>query len=704
MTRYQIRAGSPAALGATHDGEGVNFAVFSENAARMELCLFSPDGMNETHRLALPEKSGPIWHGHIPGLKPGARYGYRAHGAYDPERGHRFNANKLLMDPYARELSGSFVNSEILMGYDPSSPALDMSFDKRDSAASVPKSVVAAQDGGLAGQAAPGGEAPVLIYEAHVRGLTRQMELVPEEFRGTYEGLACEPVLEHLQKLGVTAVELLPVHSMIDELFLLRRGLSNYWGYNTVGFFTPEPRYFGPAGIAGFREMVARFRAAGIEVVLDVVYNHTGEGDQLGPTICYRGLDNAAYYRLVPGQPRYYINDTGCGNTMNVSHPHVLRMVMDSLRYWVETMGVGGFRFDLATTLGREDHGFDVHGGFFDVIRQDPVLANVRLIAEPWDVGPGGYRVGEFPHPFLEWNDGFRDTARKYWRGDSHSTQHLASCLLGSASRFDRGGRPAGTSVNFIAAHDGFTLADVTRYNEKHNEANGDNNSDGHHANFSDNCGTEGETGDSAIRHRRALRQRNMLATLFLSQGTPMLLAGDEIGNSQDGNNNAYCQDNAISWIDWNGADPTLLAFVQRLSRFRQTHRSLWQSRFLHGAVRETDGQIDVEWRDFDGGKLNWRDPDLSRLCLLVRCSAEAPRYDQNGDAVFMAFNGEKEAGHVALPEAPDLGRWVRALDTANPDEAERDAEALESVAPKSIVAFAISKARPAPARDAGEG
>jgi isoamylase len=700
MNQYQFRAGSPGSLGAIHDGEGVNFAVFSENAARIELCLFSEDGKTETHRMILPEKSGPIWHGHIPGLKPGALYGYRAHGAYDPEHGHRFNANKLLMDPYARAITAPFVSSEVLLGYDPSSPQLDLSFDKRDSAPFVPKSIVIAPQ---AAEPLPvrGGENPALIYEAHVGGLTRQLEAIPAELRGTYEGLASEPVLEHLQKLGVSAIELLPVHCLVDELFLLKRGLKNYWGYNTIGFFTPEPRYFGPAGIAGFREMVRRFHGAGIEVILDVVYNHTAEGDQLGPTIGFRGLDNAAYYRLVPGQPRYYINDTGCGNTLNISHPYVLRMVIDSLRYWVETMRVDGFRFDLATTLGREDQGFDPHGGFFDVIRQDPVLANVRLIAEPWDVGPGGYRVGEFPHPFLEWNDGFRDTTRKYWRGDSHSAQHLASCLLGSASRFDRDGRRAGASVNYVAAHDGFTLADVTRYNERHNEANGDYNSDGHHANFSDNCGVEGDTDDTAIREKRALRQRNMLATLLLSQGTPMLLAGDELGNSQNGNNNAYCQDNPTSWIDWDDIDTELLDFTQRLSHFRRAHRSLWQSRFLHGAVREVDGRIDVEWRDFEGGKLNWRDPDLSRFCLLVRCSAESPPYAQNGDAVFMVFNGDKGQARVFLPETPEGAYWSRAVDTAKPDEGERKADAVEDVAPQSVVAFGLKKGQPVQGPDA---
>ena len=439
-------------------------------------------------------------------------------------------------------------------------------------------------------------------------------------------------------------------------------------GYNSIGFFAPEPRYFGPEGMIGFRNMVQKFHDAGIEVILDVVYNHTAEGDHRGPTLCYRGLDNASYYRLIAGQPRYYVNDTGCGNTLNVSHPYVLRMVMDSLRFWVECMGIDGFRFDLATTMGREAHGFDPNGGFFDAIRQDPVLSGVRLIAEPWDVGPGGYQLGGFPHDFSEWNDTFRDTVRRYWRGDPHSAQELGARLLGSADKFDRSGRRAWSSVNFVSSHDGFTLADVTRYNHRHNEANTEGNRDGHHSNYSDNCGAEGETDDPEILARRARRQRNMLATLFLSQGTPMLLAGDEISNSQNGNNNAYCQDNEIGWVNWNTADPGILDFVEELSAFRRDHRAVRQTRFLHGAARPWDGYPDVEWTDFKAQPLQWRDPGLSNLCLTLRCSAEAPDFEPEGDVVFVAFNRGADSAEVTLPAAPAGKHWVRAIDTAQPD------------------------------------
>jgi isoamylase len=694
MNDLTLSAGNPFRLGAHWDGEGVNFAVFSKNAAMIELCLFSDNGQKEIKRLPLPERTGSIWHGYAAGLGPGTVYGYRAHGPYQPDRGHRFNSNKLLLDPYARELRGRWRQSTALLGYDARSKDLDLSFDTRDSAPFVAKAVVPGPSQDLDGDRRPQrGWDETFIYEAHAKGLTQQHAGIPENVRGTYEGLAHDRVLEHLYKLGVTAIELLPVHSFVDEGHLLDGGLVNYWGYNSIGFFAPEPRYFGPQGVAGFRDMVRRFHSAGIEVILDVVYNHTAEGDHRGPTLSFRGLDNASYYNLVAGQPRYYVNDTGTGNTLNVSSPFVLRMVLDSLRYWVEEMHVDGFRFDLAATLGREPHGFDRHGGFFDALRQDPVLSTVKLIAEPWDVGPGGYRVGEFPPVFAEWNDKYRDTVRKFWRGDGHSAQDLASRLLGSAGMFDRNGRRAWASVNFLAAHDGFTLADVTRFNEKHNEANGEDNRDGHQANFSDNCGIEGDTDDKVILERRTRRQRNMLATLFLSQGTPMLLAGDEIGNSQGGNNNAYCQDNDTSWIDWESADGELLEFVSRLSAFRKQHHCLRQTRFLHGAIRPEDGHPDVEWRDFAGMQLNWRDPSLANLCLLVRCSAEAPKYDRNGDVVFIVFNAEGEAADAVLPKAPEGKIWLRAIDTARPacdHETCLDKEG-QNISDHSVVVFCLA-------------
>ena len=668
-TKPEVTSGSANRLGAHHDGEGVNFAVFSEHATQMDLCLFAADGKTEKARIALPEKTGPVWHGYAPGLPVGALYGFRAHGSYAPEQGHRFNPNKLLMDPYTRELRGAWSNSDALLGYDSGSSGMDLAIDTRDSAPFVPKSVVSDPDlFGTLDRVRVSGRDRDLIYEAHVKGLTRLHPDVADALRGTYDGLASDSVIDHLHKLGVRAIELLPVHAFVDDGFLIDRGLKNYWGYNSIGFFAPEPRYFGPEGMIGFRNMVQKFHDAGIEVILDVVYNHTAEGDHRGPTLCYRGLDNASYYRLIAGQPRYYVNDTGCGNTLNVSHPYVLRMVMDSLRFWVECMGIDGFRFDLATTMGREAHGFDPNGGFFDAIRQDPVLSGVRLIAEPWDVGPGGYQLGGFPHDFSEWNDTFRDTVRRYWRGDPHSAQELGARLLGSADKFDRSGRRAWSSVNFVSSHDGFTLADVTRYNHRHNEANTEGNRDGHHSNYSDNCGAEGETDDPEILARRARRQRNMLATLFLSQGTPMLLAGDEISNSQNGNNNAYCQDNEIGWVNWNTADPGILDFVEELSAFRRDHRAVRQTRFLHGAARPWDGYPDVEWTDFKAQPLQWRDPGLSNLCLTLRCSAEAPDFEPEGDVVFVAFNRGADSAEVTLPAAPAGKHWVRAIDTAQPD------------------------------------
>jgi isoamylase len=691
MKSFPVSAGSFDRLGAHHDGGGVNFAVFSAHAAKIELCLFSPDGKKETSRIALPERTGAIWHGHVEGLPVGTLYGYRAHGTYAPESGHRFNPNKLLSDPYTREYYGQWTPHPATYGYDMSSSGGDLSYSRTDSAPHVVKSVVS--DPELFSGLTTGihrQNCSDLIYEAHVKGLTQQHPLVPEELRGTYEGLACEPIIELLQKLSVKAIELMPVHGFVDDPFLLERGLKNYWGYNSIGFFAAEPRYFGPRGLLGFRHMVDRFHEAGIEVILDVVYNHTAEGDHRGQTLSFRGLDNASYYRLLAGQPRYYVNDTGCGNTLNVSHPHVLRMVLDSLRFWVECMGVDGFRFDLATTLGRENHGFDQWGGFFDALRQDPVLARVRMIAEPWDVGPGGYQLGGFPPEFSEWNDSFRDTVRRYWRGDDHSAQELGARLLGSADKFDRAGRRSWSSINFVASHDGFTLTDTTRYSERNNGENLENNRDGHHSNFSDNCGVEGETDNPDIEAVRGRRIRNILATLFLSQGTPMLLAGDEFGNSQGGNNNAYCQDNEIGWVNWDQADTDLLEFVEAVSAFRQAHQSVRQTRFLHGDLRECDGLPDVEWTDFRGGPLQWRDPGLSNLCLTLRCSAEAPNTSPDSDIVFIAFNRSEKALEVALP-APGPGwHWLRSIDT---DQAVQGAfceiePANALVAAHSVVAF----------------
>lgn len=697
--RYQFSSGTPNPLGAHHDGEGVNFAVFSENASQIELCLFNEDGTKEIDRLVMPERTGSIWHGYVAGLPVNTLYGYRAHGIYAPEQGHRFNPNKLLLDPYTRQMHGKWVMHPSWFGYQKGASGGDLTFGAHDSADYVPKSVVS--DPALCDFLkvdAPKSKGADLIYEAHAKGLTNLHPDIPARLRGTYDALASDVMIDHLKSLNVSAIELMPVHSFMDDGFLQDKGLRNYWGYNSIGFFALEPRYLGPEGILGFRAMVQKLKQNGIQVYLDVVYNHTAEGDQNGPTLCYRGLDNASYYRLIQGQPRYYVNDTGVGNTVNVAHPYVMRMVLDSLRFWVQCMGVDGFRFDLATTLCREDYGFDLNGGFLDAIRQDPVLANVRLIAEPWDIGPGGYRLGGFPPEFSEWNDGFRDGVRKYWKGDPQTAPDLASRLLGSADKFDRAGRRAWSSVNFIAAHDGFTLADITRYNRKHNMANGENNQDGHGANYSDNCGFEGEIDDPVIKARRRRRQRNLLVTLFLSQGTPMLLAGDEIGNSQQGNNNAYCQDNELGWVNWDKVDSELLDFVRHVSAFRKKHKALRQDRFLHGADREMDGYKDVEWMDFSGFPLQWRDPGLSNFILIVRCSAEVPTYQKDSDSVLIAFNRGNSPAELALPAPPEGFHWVREIDTALENQGTRP-EPLDGkteIAGASVIALALQAGGPA--------
>ncbi|MBO6885536.1 MAG: glycogen debranching protein GlgX [Marivita sp.] len=660
-----LEPGSPSRLGAHFDGGGTNFAVFSEHAQQVFLCLFSPDGTREEMRLPLPERTGAVWHGYLPGVQPGTLYGYRASGPYAPEEGHRFNRNKLLIDPYSREFHGAFTDHTATFGYLNSAPEADLSFDSRDSAPFVAKSVVS--DPALFtldARPLSKGWQDTLIYEAHVKGLTMRHPGVHEDLRGTYEGLASPAMLDHLTRLGVTAVELLPVQAIKSEGALSGRGLVNYWGYNTVGFFAPEPRYFGPAGVRGFRAMVDRFHSAGIEVILDVVYNHSAEGDHLGPTLSYRGLDNASYYRLQDDAPRYYVNDTGCGNTLNVTHPFVTRLILDSLRFWVQAMGVDGFRFDLAATLCREADGFDRTGRFMTALRQDPVLAEVKLIAEPWDIGPGGYQLGGFPAKFAEWNDRYRDTVRKFWRGDAHGAQELGSALLGTAYLFDKRGRRVWSSVNYASSHDGYTLADTTQYEERHNEANGEGNRDGHKENYSDNFGVEGPSDDPVIRAQRARRHRNMLATVFLSQGTPMLLSGDEGGHTQNGNNNAYCQDNATTWIDWASLDPDMITFTEALSRFRRTTPILRQMDFLHGATRPTDRRKDVEWRGFDGKPLNWGDDALSSLCLHMRGNAESVAGKALTDEVFLAFNRTDDDLDLLLPSAaPDL--WRREIETS---------------------------------------
>ncbi len=663
---HAVSPGQPWPMGATLTGDGVNFAVFSAHAEMIELCLFSPDGRKELSRLPMRDRDGDIWHIHVGGLTAGCTYGYRAHGPYDPERGHRFNPHKLLLDPYARALEGRLKWSDALMGYKLGSPKGDLSYDTRDSAFAVPKAVVVDPAFGWGNDAAPRvPRAETVIYEAHLRGLTKRHPGVEKGLRGTYLGLVSDQVLDHLTRLGVTTVELLPIQSFVDERFVTARGLRNHWGYNSLAFFAPEPRYMGRnGGLWEVQTMVRRLHSAGIEVILDVVYNHSAEGDEWGPTLSFRGLDNASYYRLTEGGRRY-ANDAGTGNTLNLTQPMVLRMVMDSLRYWVEQVHVDGFRFDLATVLGRESGGFDPNGGFFDAIRQDPVLSRVKLIAEPWDIGPGGYQLGAYPHPFLEWNDRFRDGVRRYWRGDAGMTRDLAARLLGSAEKFDHSGRAATSSVNYITSHDGFTLEDLVSYTVKRNWQNGEENRDGHSENHSSNMGIEGPTEEPAVLAARALRKRNLLATLFLAQGVPMLLAGDEIGQTQGGNNNAYAQDNEVAWLDWTAPDAGLAAFTARLAALRRAHPVLRQRRFLHARPRPSDNIRDVIWRRPDGTEpapQDWHDPAFRCLCVELRLSAEGG--DPARDAVLAVFNCGGACPLILPDTAP---AWELLLDTTRP-------------------------------------
>lgn len=689
-----ISEGHPHPLGATFDGEGVNFAVFSEHATRVVLCLFDEHGV-ETLLIDLPERSGHIWHGYFPGMRPGQQYGYRVHGPYAPNEGHRFNPHKLLMDPYAKKLSGAPKWHDALYGYEAGHPNADLSYDRRDSAPWMPRSVVVDPAFSWGRDQRPNHAwSDTVIYEAHVKGMTAQRRDI--DHPGKFLGMASDPMLDHLTKLGVTAVELMPVQAFVDDRFLVERGLRNYWGYMTYGFFAPEPKYMSFGQIAEFQQMVARFHAAGIEVILDVVYNHTAEGDEKGPTLCFRGLDNASYYRLAHDK-RYYNNDTGCGNALNIDHPFVLRMVMDSLRYWVEVMHVDGFRFDLATTLARTNGDFAPDAPLLRAIRQDPVLNRVKLIAEPWDVGHGGYQLGAFPSPFAEWNDKYRDQVRGFWRGDKHMVKRLASRVAGSSRRFDHAGRPATSSVNFLTSHDGFTLLDVVSYTHKHNEANGEGNRDGHGHNCSDNCGVEGESDDKEILATRAARRRNMLATLMLSQGTPMILGGDELGNSQHGNNNAYCQDNPLGWIDWTKSDPDFLAFCQKVIAFRAAHPILRQRRFLHAQTRLVDGMPDLFWRRADGNPMtdaDWQNPDLHLLAVELRMASGTPEYAPREGAVFAVFNAGPRQ-RVTLPETPDGMHWVRGLDT-DPTGAKDSTKSTAFIQPHTVAAFTLEP-NPAP-------
>ncbi|WP_433671309.1 glycogen debranching protein GlgX [Klebsiella michiganensis] len=657
---FAIEPGDGQQLGANFDGKGVNFALFSAHAERVELCLFDPCGKTEIARLELPEYTHEIWHGYVPGLQPGALYGYRVYGPYDPENGHRFNPHKLLIDPYARELEGDIEWNDAHFGYELGHEEKDLSFDTRDSAPFTPKCKVVDPDAfDWQGENRPDVPWPhAVIYETHVKGFTQRNPALPPELRGTFEGLGHQASVDYIKSLGITSVELLPVHWFPDDRHLLDRGLKNFWGYNTLGFFAPASRYYGPAGIAGFRDMVRAFHDAGIEVILDVVYNHTAEGNELGPTLSFKGIDNFSYYRTMPDQHRYYINDTGTGNTVNTSHPRVLQMVMDSLRYWAQAMHVDGFRFDLGTILGREPEGFDPRGGFFDAITQDPVLSKLKLIGEPWDIGPGGYQVGGFPPGWGEWNDKYRDTVREYWKGDNVSND-FAARLLGSGDLYDLRGRRPWSSVNFITAHDGFTLNDLVSYNEKHNEANGEDNNDGHNDNRSCNYGEEGPTENQDIVAVRERQKRNFLTTLLFSHGTPMLLAGDEFGRSQQGNNNGYCQDSEISWVNWEALsdqDHALRHFTQRLIALRAEQPLLRRESWRDG--------LEIRWFNAGGGLQQSEQWDEGSTLGLAISRPDLEQEEGIWHDVLMLFNPFERDVPFQIPQFGE-GGWVLELSTA---------------------------------------
>ena len=674
--------GLPYPLGANWNGEGVNFALFSEHAERVELCLYDADGRNETARLSL-RHTDQVWHCYLPEARPGQLYAYRVHGPYKPSEGHRFNPNKLLLDPYAKQFAGALRWTDAHFGYRLGDADEDLAFDDRDNAADMPKCVVidaAFTWGDDRPPRTPWHE--TVIYEVHVKGFTQQHPEVTQALRGSYAALGTAPVIDHLKLLGVTAVELMPVHSIIDDRHLIEKGLRNYWGYNSIGFFAPDMRYSSNGNINEFKTMVRQLHSNGIEVILDVVYNHTGEGSRLGPTLCFRGIDNASYYRLAPDDPRNYVDFTGCGNTLNMRHPRVLQLIMDSLRYWVQEMHVDGFRFDLASALARELHEVDRLGAFFDIIHQDPVLSQVKLIAEPWDLGEGGYQVGNFPIGWTEWNGKYRDTVRAYWKGDGGLIDELAFRLTGSSDLYGPGGRRPYASINFVTAHDGFTLEDLVSYNDKHNEANGEDNRDGSNDNLSWNAGVEGPTDDPAIRALRAQQKRNFIATLLLSQGVPMLLAGDEIGRTQQGNNNGYCQDSELSWLGWELGDDErgLLAFMQHMVQLRREHpvfrrRSFFQGRHIRGSDVK-----DIAWFKPDGAEMTddeW--PKSFARCLGVFLGGEGlDDVDERGrpirdDNFLLLLSAHHEEIGFTLPALHPDARWEMEVDTARGNGLERD-------------------------------
>ncbi len=674
----RIWSGRSYPLGATWDGGGVNFALFSEHATKVELCLFdSREAKKESQRITLPEQDEFVWHGYIPGIQPGQLYGYRVHGPYDPEKGHRFNPNKILLDPYARAVGRDLQWDDSLFGYTIGDEKADLSCDERDNVAFAPLGIV------LDTAYTWDDDRPplipwnrTLIYEVHVKGFTMRHPGVPAALRGTYAGLATDAAIEHLKSLNVTAVELLPVHHHMDDKFLLDKGRSNYWGYNTMAYFAPDTRYASRQSprkaVQEFKFMVRTLHRAGIEVILDVVYNHTCEGNQNGPTLSLRGIDNVSYYKLA-AEPRYYMDYTGCGNSLNMQHPRALQMVLDSLRYWVQEMHVDGFRFDLASTLARELFAVDKLSTFFDIIQQDPVLSHVKLIAEPWDVGEGGYQVGNFPVQWTEWNGKYRDCVRRFWKGDGGTYNEFATRLSGSADLFGDDGRKPFASINFITCHDGFNLQDLVSYNEKHNEANGENNNDGANDNNSWNCGAEGPTDDAAINKLREQQKRNLIATLLLSQGVPMMLAGDELSHTQKGNNNTYCQDNELTWLNWelNAEQKDFLNFVRRVTGIWKEHPVFQRRRFFRGKAMRGSNVKDIAWLEPSGKEMSdaaWSAGYVQ--CLGVHLSGETGDVDEYGrpvrdDHVAMLLNAHHEPIPFVLPSVAGYADWEKLFDTA---------------------------------------
>jgi isoamylase len=688
----RLSAGTFSRLGASWDGRGTNFALFSAHARKVELCLFDNQGRRELERVELPERTEDIWHGYLNDVAPGQLYGYRVHGPYDPEQGHRFNPNKLLLDPYAKRLSGRLVWSDAHFGYRTGSPREDLSFDRRDNARGMPKAVVVDESFNRGRHEMRPNIAweDTIIYEAHVKGLTQTREDVPPNLRGTYGALSSPAVLDHLRRLGVTTIELLPIHALVDDRALVEKKLSNYWGYNTLCFFAPERRYAQDDPLDTFRTTVARLHDAGFEVMLDVVYNHTAEGNHLGPTLSFRGIDNASYYWLKPDDPRYYDDFTGCGSSVNLTHPRVLQMVMDSLRYWVEVCHVDGFRFDLATTLARGPNGFDRNSAFLFALRQDPVLATVKLVAEPWDLGMGGYQVGAFPSQWSEWNDRYRNTMRRYWRGEGSLMGEVSKRMTGSSDLFNHAGRAPRASINHITVHDGFTLQDLFSYDHKHNEANGEDNRDGANENYSTNCGHEGPTDDPQIIALRRHLRKNELACLLLALGVPLILAGDEVGNSQTGNNNAYCQDNEVGWTNWEGLGrdgEDLTEFIRHLTALRRKFPQLRSPRWVDG--RRADGSYGVLWLTPAAEEMkeaDWNFPEGRFLSYVL-----GP-IEPGQPAIFIVLNAAAEPIDFQVPRMPEYKSWQQLLNTADVRQgvlADFASGSQTKAPPRSVLAFA---------------